>query len=76
MSSSNGTKYSHFFYPEIKHFIQPQKRKKIETELAQLDPNFFDNFDGKRLDGENSSNISDDFERKRLDGENGSYIYS
>ncbi|KAK8892416.1 hypothetical protein M9Y10_029643 [Tritrichomonas musculus] len=53
----NGTKYCHFFYPEIKKFIDDDKIKEIEKELLSENPNIFDNFESKLLEGENDSYI-------------------
>ena len=53
MNNSNGTLYRHFFYPELKQHIQTSKIKKIETELSQFGQNYLNDFDKKRLIGEN-----------------------
>lgn len=53
----NGTKYRHFFYPEIKEYIGDEKINDIKNELLAIDPNIFDNFEEKREKGENASYI-------------------
>ncbi|KAK8837252.1 hypothetical protein M9Y10_036682 [Tritrichomonas musculus] len=52
---SNGSRYSHFFYPEIKKFIGDHGSKDIERELISINPNIFDFFEEKRQEGENDS---------------------
>lgn len=56
-SNSNGNKYSHFFYPEIKSFLSSEKVKKIEKKLLNFDSNIFNDFEKKRQEGENESFI-------------------
>ncbi|KAK8871573.1 hypothetical protein M9Y10_007306 [Tritrichomonas musculus] len=48
-------KLCHFFYPEIKNFMNEKKREFFEEELFQYDPNIFDNFEEKRKIGENEN---------------------
>ncbi|KAK8837300.1 hypothetical protein M9Y10_036730 [Tritrichomonas musculus] len=52
---SNGNRYSHFFYPEIKKFIGDHGSKDIERELISINPNIFDFFEEKRQEGENDT---------------------
>ena len=52
---SNGTKYCHFFYPEIKSLVSERLRKKIENELLSIDSQIFENFEEKRKNGQNDS---------------------
>ncbi|KAK8896811.1 hypothetical protein M9Y10_014732 [Tritrichomonas musculus] len=54
---TNGNRYCHFFYPEIKKFLKEYQIQCIENELLSKDPNFFDYFDEKRFLGENDSRI-------------------
>ena len=54
---SNGIRYCHFFYPEVKKFVGEEKVKDIENELLLLNPKIFENFDEKRHEGENDSYI-------------------
>lgn len=42
-----------YFYPEIKPFIDDEKRSMIEKELVQFDPDNLTNFEEKRQYGEN-----------------------
>ena len=53
----NGNRYCHFFYPEIKKFVDEEQIKKIEKEMIAKEPNIFDNFDQNRHKGENESYI-------------------
>ena len=53
----NGTRFCHFFYPEIKCFIGEESSKEIKEEILKIDSNAFDNFDIKRKEGENDSYI-------------------
>ena len=53
----NGNDYCHFFYPEIKKFIDKENIKSIEKELLEIDSNIFDHFDEKREEGENDTFI-------------------
>ena len=50
---TNGNRYCHFFYPELKEFIGEEKIKDIKEELLYI----FDRFDEKRHKGENDSYI-------------------
>lgn len=50
----NGSRYCHFFIPEIKKFINS---KLIEDELIKSDPDIFTNYDEKRRLGVNDSYI-------------------
>ena len=47
--------HSQFFYPEIKNYISQFSEKKIREQLLLYDSNVFDNFNEKRLIGENES---------------------
>ena len=49
--------FSHFFYPEIKPFIDSETIEKIESEFSSFDPSVHHNFDKKRQIGENDSYI-------------------
>ncbi|KAK8886902.1 hypothetical protein M9Y10_037935 [Tritrichomonas musculus] len=54
----NGTKYCHFFYPEIESFwkeTNPSKVESIKQEIIEIDPNIFLNFEAKRKLGENEN---------------------
>ena len=42
-----------YFYPEIKPFIDDEKKSMIEKELVQFDPDNLTNFEEKRQYGEN-----------------------
>ena len=54
----NGTKFCHFFYPEIKKIEQNQEfTQQIEKELIEMDEKIFINFEEKRKIGENDSFI-------------------
>ncbi|KAK8844186.1 hypothetical protein M9Y10_024391 [Tritrichomonas musculus] len=57
LNEPNGTRYCHFFFPEIKPFIKEETIKHIENELLSIDSNIFHNFDKKRHEGENDSYI-------------------
>ncbi|KAK8839221.1 hypothetical protein M9Y10_032150 [Tritrichomonas musculus] len=46
-------KFHHFFYPEIKNFIDERWKTKIETELFEYDTNIFELFEEYRKIGEN-----------------------
>ena len=57
----NDLKYSdyyQYFYPEIKDFLDEEKRKKIESELLNYNSSIFNYFDEKRKIGENDSYLS------------------
>ncbi|KAK8857366.1 hypothetical protein M9Y10_015771 [Tritrichomonas musculus] len=56
-NDSNGNRYCHFFYPQIKKFISEEKVKNIEEELISKDSNVFDRFEEKQNEGENDSFI-------------------
>ena len=51
-NEGNGYRYCHFFYPEIKDFINEEKIKEIKDELISNDPNIFVDFEEKRQIGE------------------------
>lgn len=53
----NGTKFCHFFYPEIKPFNSTEKMESIEKELLQIDPDIFATYEENRRFGENNSLI-------------------
>ena len=50
---SNCNRYWYFFYPEIEKFIGEEKMKDFKNEILSKYPNFFDNFDDKRKEGQN-----------------------
>ena len=54
---ANGNRYIHFFYPEIKKFIDKKKVIYIKEELINIDENIFDGFEEKHNEGENDSFI-------------------
>ncbi|KAK8843295.1 hypothetical protein M9Y10_025150 [Tritrichomonas musculus] len=54
---SNGNRYCYFFYPEIENFVGEEKMKDVKNELLSKDPNFFDNYQYKRKEGENDTYI-------------------
>ncbi|KAK8843577.1 hypothetical protein M9Y10_024634 [Tritrichomonas musculus] len=54
-SQETNTKYHHFFYPEIKEFIEKQEIEKTEKELGNEDMSI--NFENKRKIGENKKYI-------------------
>ena len=56
-SNTDKNKYCHFFYPEVKKFINPIIKKEIENELLRQDSTIFDSFNVKRQRGENDSYI-------------------
>ena len=56
-SQETNTKYHHFFYPEIKKFLETQELENLEQELKETDQNIMENFDLKREKGENESFI-------------------
>ena len=51
------TNYRHFFFPEIQSEISEQKKKEIEQEMKNINPDIFVNFEEKRQIGENDSYI-------------------
>lgn len=53
----NGNRFCHFFYPELKKFINDERIKEIESELLSIDSRIFDHFDKKRHEGENDAFI-------------------
>ena len=57
--NKNGTKYRHFFYPEIKPFLTADQSKEIEEELRKIDSDIFNetSFNEKRLEGQNDFTI-------------------
>ena len=56
-NESNGNRYCHFFYPEVKKFATEEEIKRIESQLIEKNPNIFSNFDQSRHEGENPSKI-------------------
>ena len=56
-TDSNGNRYCHFFYPELKKFKGEEKVKGIEKQIIGKDSNIFDGFEEKREEGENDSFI-------------------
>lgn len=54
---TNETKYSHYFYPEIKSSIPENLKTMIENELQEINPTILDNFEENRQIGENDSYI-------------------
>ncbi|KAK8871663.1 hypothetical protein M9Y10_007401 [Tritrichomonas musculus] len=57
--NQNDNQYCHYFYPEIKPFIDNEKNYLIKNELLKIDPQIFNSFDQKRKIGENDSHISE-----------------
>ena len=53
----NNNSYWHFFYPKIENLIGEEKMKFIKDDLIKNNPNFFDNYEEKRQEGENDSYI-------------------
>lgn len=51
----DGTSYSHFFLPEIKTIISKEKFDSIENKILFKKPDFYNNYETKRLIGENDS---------------------
>ena len=53
----NDYRFCYFFYPELEKFVGVEKMKEIKNELLLECPDFFDNYDKKRQEGENDSYI-------------------
>ena len=53
----NGTKYCHFFLPEIEKFNKELKNKDVEKILSEVDSSIYVDYDKKRREGENDSYI-------------------
>lgn len=51
--AKNNKEFFHFFYPEIKSYLNETKRKQIEDEILSCDSDAFNDFDEKRTIGEN-----------------------
>ena len=49
----NGIRYWHFFIPEIENFNNDKRIKFCKEELLTENPNFFENYEEKRQEGEN-----------------------
>lgn len=56
-TDKNGTKYRHYFYPEIKPLISDDLIRMIEGELFEIDNNYSKNFEFNRQSCENDSYI-------------------
>ncbi|KAK8881362.1 hypothetical protein M9Y10_004098 [Tritrichomonas musculus] len=54
---TNGNRYCHFFYPELKAYKGEEEMKSIKEELLAHDPTIFDEFERKRQEGQNDSYI-------------------
>ncbi|KAK8888241.1 hypothetical protein M9Y10_039306 [Tritrichomonas musculus] len=57
IQESNGNRYCHFFYPELEHFLGKEKMEYVKNELLNNPSNVFHNYDLKRQEGENDSQI-------------------
>lgn len=53
----NGTRYCHFFYPEIQQFVNQKALENIKNEMLSIDENIFTEYEEKRHLGENESYI-------------------
>ena len=52
-SQKTNTKYHHFFYPEIKNFLDSEELKIMEQEINEENPDYFNDIEIKRKIGEN-----------------------
>ncbi|KAK8886423.1 hypothetical protein M9Y10_041886 [Tritrichomonas musculus] len=50
-------RYVSYFFPEIKKYLKKDTVARFERELRIIDKNIFDDFEGKRLKGENEAYI-------------------
>ena len=66
-TDKNDTKYRHYFYPEIKPYINDDLIRMIEGELYELDNNYSNSFEKNRLKGENDSYICELIRNDSLD---------
>ena len=55
--NSKDKNFRYFFYPEIESIIEKETSNVIKSELLQIDPEIFTDFEGKRQKGENDSYV-------------------